>query len=94
MSLVRCYPIGVISMMDNGAADEKIICIPTADPSYNTYTDISELPKHIFEEMSHFFSVYKQLEHKDTVIDDVKGKEEAKNIIEACIENYIEKFCK
>ena len=128
MSLVRCYPIGVISMMDNGAADEKIICIPTADPSYNTYTDISELPKHIFEEMSHFFSVhkhrrdrmqladqrhghavkavaraeemshffsvYKQLEHKDTVIDDVKGKEEAKNIIEACIGNYIEKFCK
>lgn len=94
MSLVTCYPIGVISMMDNGAADEKIICIPTADPSYNTYTDISELPKHIFEEMSHFFSVYKQLEHKDTVIDDVKGKEEAKNIIEACIGNYIEKFCK
>ena len=92
MSLVRCYPIGVISMMDNGAADEKIICIPTADPSYNTYTDISELPKHIFEEMSHFFSVYKQLEHKDTVIDDVKGKEEAKNIIEACIGNYIEKI--
>lgn len=94
MSLVKCYPIGVIIMMDNGAADEKIICIPVADPSYNTYRDISELPKHIFEEMSHFFSVYKQLENKDTVIDDVKGAKEAKEIIAQCIDNYIEKFCK
>ncbi len=94
MSLVRCYPIGVISMLDNGAADEKIICIPEADPNYNTYTDISELPKHIFEEMTHFFTVYKQLEHKDTVIDDVKGAEEAKEIIQQCIDNYVDKFCK
>ncbi len=94
MSLVKCYPIGVIIMMDNGAADEKIICIPEADPSYNSYTDISELPKHVFEEMTHFFSVYKQLEHKETVVDDVKNAEEAKKIIAACIDNYIEKFCK
>ena len=94
LSLVKCYPIGVITMLDNGAADEKIICIPEADPSYNEYTDISELPKHIFDEMGHFFSVYKQLEHKDTVIDDVKGADEAKKIIASCIENYIEKFCK
>ncbi len=94
MSLVKCYPIGVISMMDNGAADEKIICIPEADPSYNDYKDISELPKHIFDEMKHFFAVYKQLENKDTVIDDVKGADEAKKIIAFCIDNYIEKFCK
>lgn len=94
MSLVKCYPIGVIVMMDNGAADEKIICIPHADPSYNSYTDISELPKHIFEEMGHFFSVYKQLEHKDTAINDVMGADEAKKIISDCIDAYIEKFCK
>lgn len=94
MSLVKCYPIGVISMMDNGAADEKIICIPENDPSHNNYTDISELPKHIFEEMTHFFSVYKQLEHKETVIDDVKGAEEAKKIVSQCIDNYVDKFCK
>ena len=94
MSLVKCYPIGVIIMMDNGAADEKIICIPEADPSYNSYTDISELPKHGFEEMTHFFSVYKQLEHKETVVDDVQNAAEAKKIIAQCIGNYIEKFCK
>ncbi len=94
MSLVRCYPIGVISMLDNGAADEKIICIPENDPTYNVYTDISHLPKHIFDEMSHFFTVYKQLEGKDTVIDDVKNAETAKEIVQSCIDNYIEKYCK
>lgn len=94
LSLVDCYPIGVISMLDNGAADEKIIAIPLNDPTYNMYTDISQLPKHIFEEMSHFFTVYKQLEGKDTVIDDVKGEQEAVAIVQSCMDRYIECYCK
>ena len=94
MSLVDCYPIGMIMMMDNGAADEKIICIPFNDPTYNVYKDISELPAHIFEEMKHFFTVYKALEHKDTVIDDVKSSDEAVTVIESCIDRYIDNFCK
>jgi inorganic pyrophosphatase len=94
LSLVDCYPIGMIMMMDNGAADEKIICIPFNDPTYNVYKDISELPNHIFEEMKHFFTVYKALENKDTVIDDVKNVDEAVETIESCIDRYIECFCK
>ncbi|EGC01535.1 MULTISPECIES: inorganic diphosphatase [Ruminococcus] len=94
LSLVDCYPIGMIMMMDNGAADEKIICIPLNDPTYNMYRDISELPKHIFDEMKHFFTVYKALENKDTVIDDVKGVDAAVETIESCIDRYIECFCK
>ncbi|MBR1864089.1 MAG: inorganic diphosphatase [Ruminococcus sp.] len=94
LSLVDCYPIGMITMMDNGAADEKIICIPFNDPTYNVYKDISELPNHIFDEMKHFFTVYKALENKDTVIDDVKGPDDAKAIIDSCIDRYIEKYCK
>lgn len=92
LTLIRCYPVGVITMLDNGRNDEKIIAIPFSDPTYNTYTDISELPQHIFEEMTHFFSVYKSLENKETVVDEVKGKEDALRIIEACIKNYQEKF--
>lgn len=64
MSLVHCYPIGVIKMIDSGELDEKIIAIPFKDPTYNDYYDINELPKHIFDEMMHFFEVYKTLEHK------------------------------
>ena len=47
MTLVRCYPIGAIKMIDNGANDEKIIAIPYDDPTYNGYKDISEVPKHL-----------------------------------------------
>ncbi len=94
MSLVRCYPIGVITMLDQGALDEKIIAIPFDDPAYNTYTDIKELPQHIFNEMGHFFTIYKELEGKQTVVDDVQGADKAHEVIQKCLNNYIEKFCK
>ena len=94
LTMVRCYPIGVITMIDNGRYDEKIIAIPFEDPTYNTYKDISEIPKHIFEEMTHFFRVYKELEGKDTAVNEVKGKEEAEEIIEAAIQNYIDNYCR
>ena len=94
MTLVRAYPIGVISMIDNGRNDEKIIAIPFNDPNYNMYKDINELPKHVFEEMSHFFSVYKSLEHKETAVNEVNNRETSIKVINSAIENYIENFCK
>ncbi|MCI9575882.1 MAG: inorganic diphosphatase [Clostridiales bacterium] len=94
LSLIRCYPIGVIRMVDGGEKDEKIIAIPFNDPTYNTFQDISELPPHIFNEMSHFFSVYKELEHKVTAIEEVSGREDALQIIRTCIDTYLDKFCK
>ena len=92
MSLVKAYPIGVISMIDNGRNDEKIIAIPFNDPNYNQYNSIHQLPSHIFEEMRHFFTVYKNLENKETAVNEVEGKEEAVKVIAAAIENYIKKF--
>ena len=92
LSMVRCYPIGVITMLDNGASDEKIIAIPFNDPTYNNYNDISELPAHLFDEMRHFFSVYKQLENKQTAVDEVADRKAAVRIIESCIQNYLRKY--
>jgi len=94
MSLVRCYPIGVISMQDQGMMDEKIIAIPFEDPTYNGYTSIEELPTHIFEEMRHFFRVYKSLEDKPTVVHEVQGPDVAKDIIQKCLDAYVDKFCR
>lgn len=92
LTLVRCYPIGVIKMLDNGRADEKIICVPFSDPTYNGYKSIFDLPKHVYDEMSHFFSVYKALENKDTAVDEVKDYDAAIDIITYAIENYRKKF--
>lgn len=92
LTLVECYPIGVITMLDNGRNDEKIIAIPCKDPSYNSYTDISQLPTHIFEEMSHFFSVYKALEQKETAVNEIENREAAVKIIRSAMNQYQEKF--
>ena len=92
MTLVRSYPIGVMKMLDGGLGDEKIIAVPYGDPTYKAYADINELPSHVFKEIQHFFSVYKHLEGKETIVDDVKGALEAVEIIEKCIENYKEKY--
>ncbi len=94
LTLVRCYPIGYISMLDGGRNDEKIIAIPFSDPTYNEYKDISELPAHIFDEMTHFFSVYKALEGKDTVAGEVNGRDAAVKVIQDALDNYIENFCR
>ena len=94
MSLVRAYPIGVITMIDNGRNDEKIIAIPYNDPNYNQYVGIDQLPSHIFDEMRHFFSVYKNLEHKETAVNEVKGREDAIKIISDGIDRYVDTFCK
>lgn len=93
MTIVECKPIGVLKMVDNGAADEKIIAVPINDPNYNAYEDVSMLPKHRFDEIQHFFEVYKSLEHdKTTTVSEVCSKEEAVRIISDCIDNYIENY--
>ena len=94
LTLVRCYPIGVISMVDNGRQDEKIIAVPFQDPNYNSYRDIDDLPEHIFSEMRHFFTVYKALENKQTAVKEIAGHEEAERIIQTAIDSYVEHFCR
>mgnify|MGYP002518850303 CR=1 FL=1 len=94
LTLVKAYPIGVISMIDNGRNDEKILAIPISDPNYNMFKDISELPAHRFNEMRHFFQVYKNLEGKDTAVNEVEGREKAIAVIRDALDNYIENFCK
>lgn len=94
LTMVRSYPIGAISMIDAGKADEKIIAIPFDDPNYNSYKDIDELPSHIFDEMSHFFTVYKALERKETAVNEISGSDSAVDIIKKAIDNYVTYFCK
>ena len=92
MTLVECYPIGVMKMIDGGRFDEKIVAIPFTDPYYRSVQKMDDLPSHVFDEMRHFFSVYKTLEGKETAVDEVKGREDAIRIIEDAIHRYNEKF--
>ncbi len=93
MTLVECKPIGALKMKDNNEIDEKIIAVPVNDPTYSSYEDISQLPNHIFEEISHFFQVYKSLECKETMVDETVSADESKKIIEKCIQLYKDTYC-
>ena len=92
LCLVKCYPIGIIKMIDGTKIDQKVSAIASGDPSYSCYKDISELPEHMFNEMRHFFKVYKELEGQSTYIMDTLGAEEAKKMIAESILSYKEKF--
>lgn len=95
MSIVQVYPIGYFAMNDGGKLDEKILAVPFEDPVYSSYKDVSELPQHVAEEISHFFNVYKNLQPgTNTEIAGVFGREEAEQVISKCLDMYIEKFCK
>ncbi|MBQ1351367.1 MAG: inorganic diphosphatase, partial [Oscillospiraceae bacterium] len=50
--------------------------------------------RHVYNEMSHFFSVYKSLEKKETAVDEVLDEAEAKKIIQRAIDRYKVKFPK
>lgn len=92
MTLVECYPIGMLNMIDNDEHDEKIIAIPVREPNLSVYRDISDLPSHLSNEISHFFEVYKFLEDKETAIKEMNNAEVAKECIAKCIKAYEEKF--
>ena len=92
MSLVRCYPIGVVYMTDRDEIDEKLIAIPFGDPQYNSYTDISELPNHLLTELKHFLTVYKELENKPVKVLKVGSKEQAQKTLIDCISAFDKAF--
>ncbi|MGN0557787.1 MAG: inorganic diphosphatase [Acutalibacteraceae bacterium] len=92
LTIVDCKPIGVLVMKDGAANDEKIIAVPVKDPSYNCYDSVYQLPKHIFDEVSNFFEVYKTLERVHTEVKYVRGEKEALEVIKSCIENYEREF--
>ena len=94
LTLVECKPIGVLEMTDGEAHDENVIAVPVHDPSFNCYDSIYQLPKHLFDEVSNFFEVYKTLEGVSTKVNAIKGEDDAINIIKECIDNYKTVFSK
>lgn len=86
--------IGVMRMIDQGEADDKIIAVAEQDASVSHIRDVSELPDFFRVELKHFFENYKTLENKKVVIDEFLGKSQALPIIERSIQLYKETYPK
>ncbi|TAK58014.1 inorganic diphosphatase [Patescibacteria group bacterium] len=72
--LVRVRPVAIMSMIDSGDADDKIIAVPVDDPRWNDVLDLADLNPHTLREIEHFYSTYKKLQNKEVVVNDFKGK--------------------
>ena len=92
MTLVQCRPIGVFEMRDGDDRDEKVIAVALGDPNYNYMFDISQLPEHLLSEIRHFFSVYKELESRTTVVSCAENHKEANRVIVDAIAAYNAEF--
>ncbi len=92
MCIVPAKVIGVMRMLDNGEADDKIIAVAAGDPSVNHINDISELPSHFISEMRIFFEDYKKLENKTVVVEEFLNRETAIEILKDSFKMYEEKF--
>lgn len=91
MSILRARPIGMLNMIDEGEADEKIVAVHIDDPEYAGYTHVDELPSHRQRELERFFSDYKRLEGKTVQVDVVAGPQRAREVIERARALYLER---
>ena len=64
---VNARPIGLFHLVDRGAADEKVLAVPTGDPYSDGLNDLGDVPPALPEGIEHFFQVYKDLEGTRTV---------------------------
>lgn len=86
--------IGGMNMIDNGDEDTKILAVNTGDPRYNYINTLEELPPHILKEIENFFSSYKNLQGKKTVVNDFFDVDTALKILEESKERYQKKKMK
>jgi inorganic pyrophosphatase len=92
MCLVEARVIGVMRMLDNDEADDKIIGVASGDPAVNHINDISQLPGHFISELKNFFEDYKKLEHKKVVVENFLDRETAMTILNESFELYKKTF--
>lgn len=89
--LVRVRPVAIMSMVDSGEADDKVIAVPVDDPRFNDVKDLADVNPHTIKEIEHFFVTYKKIQNKEVTVSGFKGKKEAEAAFERGRKLYSEK---
>ena len=92
--LVRVRPVAIMSMIDSGDSDDKIIAVPADDPRWNDIVDLKDINKHTLKEIEHFYSTYKQIQKKEVKVNGFKGKDDAEKAFERGMQLYKDKHAK
>lgn len=90
--VMQARPIGLLKLLDTGKRDDKILAVPTGDPRYEEYKDITDVPQHILTEIAYLFKTYKDLEGMEVEVLGWEGTEAAKRAIVHAQELFQQKF--
>jgi len=88
LTLMHARTVGVMTMIDQGKKDHKIIAVCTDDPEFNTYHEAGEMPPHRLTMLRRFFQDYKMLEGKAVEVDEILPAKMAYPIIEDALGRY------
>jgi inorganic pyrophosphatase len=86
--VISARVVGVFYMEDDMGRDTKIITVPSKDPQWAYIDELDDVPKHLLDEISHFFSIYKDLEQKNVKVNGYGSREQALEELERDYERY------
>jgi inorganic pyrophosphatase len=84
--VIEVRAIAVLRMADDQGQDDKIVCVPFADPHWSGLERLDDIPPRLRAEIEHFFSIYKQPEGKEVDVQGFEDRDQALAIIDAARE--------
>ena len=88
LALIQARAIGLMTMIDSGKKDHKILAVAVDDPEYDGFREAEELPPHRLTMLRRFFQDYKMLEGKAVEVDEMEPAKAALPVIEEALARY------
>lgn len=88
LTIVEARAIGLMTMIDSGKRDHKILAVALGDPEYNSFREADELPPHRLSMLRRFFQDYKLLEGKEVEVEEFQSADAAIPVIQDSLEQY------
>ena len=85
---INARVLGMLDMSDDKGPDEKILTVADHDPRWRNLRFLNDVPKHLLDEIAHFFGIYKDLERKLVEVRDWEPREKALEVIEDARKRY------
>jgi inorganic pyrophosphatase len=90
--VIRARPLGFLEMSDEKGRDQKILAVPADDPRYDANRHLDSISRHRLREIEHFFRIYKELEGKETIVENWYGMDPTHRLIREARTAYEHKF--